>query len=576
MRALAREVQEDLDDLRQTVDRYRAGALSAEEFKPCRLQRGVYGIRGLVDKQMLRVKVPAGRISADQFDALARVIEEYATGRAHLTTRQDVQCYEVPVERVPDALTRLAEAGLTTREACGNSVRNVTACPLSGLCADELFEVWPYALAITRHFLRNPHTQALPRKFKISVSGCRHDCAVAKIHDIGAVAVREGEGAGARYGFRLHVGGGLGAARRVAEVLEPFTAVEDLLPTCEAIVRVFDRHGRRDNKARARMKFLLERVGIEEFRRLVGAVREELRGERPRFAVLPQPQPLPRAEARPSWPDRGTALYRRWLATNVEPQRQDGVAVATVRLPLGDLRVPQMRALAALSRRVGRGLLILTQWQDLCLPWVRAEELSAVYEELTRLDLAAAEAQRIQDITACPGADTCQIGITSSRGLASELTRLLERPEFTTEDLRAVRIKISGCPNSCGQHHIADIGFHGASRVVEGQPVPMYQLLVGGGFVDGDGGGFGAPVVRLPAKHVPQALERLLAWYRSQRQEGESFRALIRRAGVAPLQALLSPLAGVGAKAEEPDAYRDWGQGADFTLLGMGKGECAG
>jgi sulfite reductase beta subunit-like hemoprotein len=534
----------------------------------------VSGIRGVVDAHMIRVKVPAGRLTADQLDGLAEVTGAYADGRGHVTTRQDVQIYRVPVERLPEALTRLAQAGLTTREACGNSVRNVTACPFSGVCTDELFEVWPYALAITRHFLRHPATQQLPRKFKMSVSGCRHDCAMAAIHDIGAVAAVDQAEGRERLGFHLYVGGGLGAAPRPAQLLEAFTPVDDLLPTCEAVLRVFDQHGLRTNKARARMKFLLERIGLDAFRALVFEVREGMRRRPETFARLPQPTRLAAASARPTWPDAGTALYRRWLATNVQPQRQAGFAIATVRLALGDMTVPQMHALATLARQFGQGQLVVTQWQDICIPWVRGGQLPALYAGLGAIDLADAEADRIQDITACPGADTCQIGITASRGLATALMQMLSRPEYAGDDLRDVRVKISGCPNSCGQHHVADIGFHGASRVVDGRPVPMYQVLVGGG-LDGNGeGGFGTPVLRVPAKRVPEALERVVAWFRAQRRDGESVRAVVQRVGTDPLKALLQPLA--EPVLDGPGAWQDWGQSHDFTLVGMGKGECAG
>ena len=567
-------IADEIEAFSRRIGDYLDGVLSPDAFKACRLQLGIYGIRGLKDKQMVRVKIPAGRITADQFERLADVTRDFATGRAHVTTRQDVQLYEVPVERTPELLRQLAEVSLTSREACGNSVRNVTACPFAGVCADELFDVAPYALAITHHFLRNPLSQSLPRKFKISVSGCRHDCAMAPIHDIGIVAASRGANGHAAYGFTLYAGGGLGAAPRSAQPLEPFTPVEQLLPTCEAIIWVFNRDGERKNRSRARMKFLIERIGMAEFRRLVLAEREELARAPGRFPPLPEPHPLEAVPSQEALPPAGTAAFQRWLTTNARTQRQAGHWIVTVRLPLGDLNVHQMRELAELARWCSRGQLITTQWQDLCLPWVESGHLERLHDQLAELGLALPDAERIQDITACPGADTCQIGITSSRGLARALTELLERPEYRGEDVGRLRIKISGCPNSCGQHHIADIGLFGAAKSLNGRLAPHYQLLLGGGIADG-AAHFGAPIVRLPAKQVLQAIERLLGYYREQRAEHEPFRAFVQRVGPPVLQRLLEEFAAVPV-AEAADAAVDWGQAEPFSLGGMGQGECAG
>ena len=567
-------IAEEIEAFGRRIGDYLDGVLSPDEFKACRLQLGIYGIRGLKDKQMVRVKVPAGRLTSDQFEQLAEITRDFATGRAHVTTRQDFQLYEVPIERTPELLRQLEGVGLTSREACGNSVRNVTACPFAGVCADELFDVTPYALAITRHFLRNPLSQSLPRKFKISVSGCRHDCAMAPIHDIGAVAATHGANGRTAHGFTLYAGGGLGAAPRSAQALEPFTPVSRLLPTSEAIVRVFNQYGERKNRQRARMKFLIERIGFAEFQRLVLAERETLLQDPGRFAPLPDPQPLEAVPSPDALPPAGMAAFRRWLTTNARPQRQAGYWIVTVRLPLGDLNVHQMRELAELARWCSRGQLITTQWQDLCLPWVESGHLERLYDQLVELGLALPEAERIQDITACPGADTCQIGITSSRGLARALTELLERPTYQTDDLAGIRIKISGCPNSCGQHHIADIGLFGSAKSLSGRLAPHYQVLLGGGVGDG-AAHFGQPVVRLPAKRVLPAIERLLGYYRAQRTDHEPFRAFVQRVGVPALQRELEPLTAVPL-AEQADASIDWGHTEPFSLGGMGQGECAG
>jgi len=366
-----RAIAEEIEGFHRKICDYLDGTLSPEEFKKCRLQLGIYGLRGFKNKQMVRVKIPSGRINADQLERLADLVEEFATGRGHVTTRQDIQMYEVPIERTPEFLTELAKVGLTTREACGNTVRNVTACPFAGLCADELFDLSPYSLAVTNFFLRNPVCQALPRKFKISFSGCAHDCAMAPIHDIGAVATTHNENGRLAYGFKLYVGGGLGPFPMAAQPLEHFTPIEALLPTFEAILRVFDQHGERKNRQQARMKFLIERIGFEAFRKLVFETRDELLKQPERFPRLPEPEPVVATSVdHPVMPQMGLALFRQWLKTNVRTQRQPGCYVATVRLPLGDMDSQQMRGLARLSRWCSKGQLITTQWQDICLPWV--------------------------------------------------------------------------------------------------------------------------------------------------------------------------------------------------------------
>ncbi len=576
MSTLPRQIIEEIEEFRGKIDDYLTSLLSPEDFKKCRLQLGIYGIRALKDRQMVRVKVPSGRLTDDQLDVLADLVEEFATGRGHITTRQDVQMYEVPIQRAPELLRRLAEADLTTREACGNSVRNVTACPFAGVCADELFDVSPYALAVTRHFLRNPMSQRLPRKFKISFSGCRHDCAIAAIHDIGVVAATITEQGQVIGGFQLYVGGGLGALPKAAQLLESFTPVEQLLPTCEAIVRVFDQHGERKDKSRARMKFLLERLGLDEFQRLVNEARARLQHDHACCAALPAPklhEPISDDHRPLRWP--GPPAFQQWVVTNVQPQRQPGFVIATVRLLLGDLTAGQMRQVAVLARRYSKGRVITTQWQDVCLPWVPQDQALTLFDDLARIGLALPDAQRIQDITSCPGADTCQIGITSSRGLTRAITEVLSRREYQTEDLAGIRIKISGCPNSCGQHHIADIGFFGGARSINGKLAPHYQLLVGGGWEQG-AARFGQPVAKIPAKHVPEAVERLLQCYRRQREDGETFRAFVQRVGIPALQQIVEPCLALPAYAESPFAYRDWGQSGDFSLGGIGQGECAG
>lgn len=515
------------------IERRRRGQLEEEDFRRFRLQYGIYGIRGQTDIHMVRVKVPYGALTATQLECLGEIAERFARGTGHMTTRQDVQFYWVPLETVPEVLRRLAEVGLTTREACGNVVRNVTACPLTGVCAAEIFDVTPFAAAVSRHLLRNPTCQALPRKFKIAFSGCATDCAVAGIHDIGAVATLREEGGVVRRGFRLYIGGGLGPMPRAGQLLEPFTSAEDLILTVEAIVRVFDRLGNRQNRARARMKFLLEERGIEEVRELVFAERRVVWAS---WAGGPPPVPEGRE---PASPTVATALlpagpvpvgFQAWRQTNVVAQKQAGFFAAYVTVPGGDLTVNQFRALAALLRRLPGVELRIVITQNLVLRWVQEAWLPSLYAALAEAGLGRPGVHGIGDVVGCPGADTCNLAVTHSHRLALELSRqLAERPDIAlADDLKDVTIKISGCPNSCGHHHIATIGLHGAARKIGERQVPFYQLLLGGKVHDGEVT-FARPVARIPARQVPEALFRLVETYRSERIDGESFLSWIER-----------------------------------------------
>jgi len=523
----------EIDRFAHLIEQRRLGQLEEEAFRRFRLQYGVYGIRGQSEVHMLRVKIPYGALAGAQLECLGNIAERFARGVGHITTRQVLQFYWVPLDAVPQVLRRLAEVELTTREASGNIVRNVTACPLAGVCADEAFDVTPYAAAMSRHLLRNPVCQALPRKFKIAFSGCGTDCAVAGIHDIGAVATVREEGGVFLRGFRLYVGGGLGPSPRAAHLLEPFTPVEDLILTATAVIRVFDRLGNRQNRARARMKFLIEELGEKEFDRLVFEEREVLwaawPGGLPPIPTAGEPSPL--TDVGPPAPSEAPApVFETWRATNVVGQRQPGNCAAFVTVPGGDLSADQFRILAAL---VGRfpGIEVRTViTQNLVLRWVREEWLPELYAFLAEAELGKPGVHGIGDVLGCPGADTCNLALTHSHRLALELGRqLTERDDLAlAEDLRGVSIKISGCPNSCGHHHIGTIGLHGAVRRVEGRQVPYYQLMLGGEVDDGEVT-FGRPVMRIPARRVPEAIFRLVTLYRAERAEGESFASWIRR-----------------------------------------------
>jgi len=567
--------RKEILEFQTLVEQYFLGEITPDEFKARRLHMGTYGIRNTKDIHMMRIKIPQGKLNARQLECLADLAERYSKGIGHLTTRQDMQLYWIPTREVPYAMAQAASVGLTTREACGNSVRNVTACPLAGVSPTEAFDVTPHAHAVTRHFLRNPVSQKLPRKFKIAFEGCSTDHSRTAIHDIGAIAVIQQQDGKRILGFRLYVGGGLGSAPMQAILLEPFTPTTELLCTCEAIVRVHDRLGDRKNKAAARIKFVVKRLGPEAFRQEVFAEREKL----PRYSypdmdtTETDEQPPAVAEVRTAPSVNGT--FKRWMFTNVMGQKQPGYSAVTIRLRLGDITSTQMRALAQIIRRYCGESLRVSIEQNLLLRWVRHEHLAALFSELEPLGLAEPEANHLYDVTSCPGAETCQLGISASRGLARALEATFKEAGLSGTDIERIRIKVSGCPNSCGQHHIADIGFFGGARKVNERLVPHFQLLLGGVTEEGKAQ-FGQPVMKLPARRIPEAVVRMLALYRTDRQSPEeSFRTFAARVGLHYWKQVLSSFEVLPSYDESPDAYRDWGADTDFSLGGMGPGECA-
>jgi ferredoxin-nitrite reductase/sulfite reductase (ferredoxin) len=575
LREMPQASREEVAEFRQMVEKYFTGEITPDEFKAKRLHMGTYGIRGTKDVHMMRIKIPQGTLTPEQLECLADLAERYSKDIGHITTRQDMQLYWIPTKDATAAMAAAAAVGLTTREACGNSVRNVTACPLAGVSPDETFDVTQHSLAVTRHFLRNPASQKLPRKFKIAFEGCPVDHSKTSIHDIGAIAAYEERGGTRILGFRIYVGGGLGAAPMQAILLEPFTPASELLRTCEAAVRVHDRLGDRKNKATARIKFVVKRLGVDAFRKEVFAERDKL----PAYAY-PE-QAVTETDEQPGAADPAiptsvnvNGTYQRWLFTNVITQKQSGFSVVTIRLRLGDITASQMRALAKLMRRYGARLRTSIE-QNLMLRWVRNEHLSSLFQELSKIGLAEAEAGLLRDVTSCPGAETCQLGISASRGLARALEARLKESGLSGEDVDRIRIKVSGCPNSCGQHHVADIGFFGGARKVNERLVPHFQLMLGGLTAEGVAQ-FGAPILKLPARRIPEAVVRMLERYRKERQSPqETFRAFAARVGADSWKQSLEEFTTLPSYEATPEAYRDWGAETDFSLGGMGPGECA-
>lgn len=577
------------------------GKIDEKVFAETRLRRGAYGQRydngqrhdGITSRKlsyghpeltkgpntlwdapgMQRIKIPFGGLNAQQLEVLAELAEEYSDGIAHITTRQDVQLHFVHIEDTPALMRRLAAVGITTREACGNTVRNVTSCPLGGVCRDEAFDVTPYAHDCATFLLGHPDTQEFGRKFKIAFSGCEtNPCALVRIHDLGCVAqVRDG-----RRGFKVYVGGGLGTVPYQAKLFEEFLPVEELLPLAQAMARVFARLGEKKNRNTARMKFLVVKLGLEEFKRLVLEERAALPHD-PRWTT-----PAAIAEETPLHPaallqiDPAVPGFPAWKTDNVYQQRQRGYVTVTVTLPLGDLTADQLRGLADIARTYVKETVRTTVEQNIVLRWVSEADLPALYEALRALGLNAAGAGTIVDITACPGTDTCKLGISSSRGLAGELReRLAENGAAADEAIRHLRIKISGCFNSCGQHHIADLGFYGVSRNKGGFASPHFQVVLGGQWTE-NAGSYGLAIGAVPSKRIPATVTRITGRYVQERQDGESFQAYIRRIGKAECKLMIQDLSEIPPHATDASYYSDWHDPRVYTLGDMGTGECAG
>jgi sulfite reductase (NADPH) hemoprotein beta-component len=594
--------QADVDLFLSTLGKFERGEIGAEQWRAFRLLHGTYGQRQPGDLSMLRVKLPQGVVLAPQLEALAEVAERFSRGFGHITTRQNVQFHFVRLRDVEPALRLLADAGVTTREACGNSVRNITACPYAGVAPDELFDPTPYAEAMTRHFLRHPLSSSLPRKFKIAFEGCRDDHALTAIHDIGVRAQLRHEGGRARRGFRVRVGGGTATLPTSAGVLVEFLPAGELLALAEAVVRVFHRLGDRQRRQANRMKFLIRQLGWERFRTEVEAELAAVSAAgAPALPFPPENPPVEEAPAgaRPEPPSadelaaragrtplRGPgvvpavgrdpaddAAFAAWRATNVRQQRQRGYATAAVTLALGDVTADQLRILADLSRSYGDGAARVTQSQDLVLRWVREADLRGLFERLAAAGLGKDGADTIADVVSCPGAESCKLAVTASRGLG----RLLEQHLRARPDLvaaaRDLTIKMSGCPNGCSQHHVAAIGLQGSARKVGGRAAPQYFVLLGGG-VDDAGARFGRLAAKIPARRVPEAVERLLALHRARRSEGEGAAAFFARVPVEEVKSALAGLGELTAETAAPEDFVDLGEDREFRPESM-EGECA-
>jgi sulfite reductase beta subunit-like hemoprotein len=582
-----KEILKDIEKFEKLLADYLAGDLDEDSFRVFRLNNGIYGQRQGGFNQMVRIKIPYGAVNADQLEMMAYVAETYSRGWGHLTTRQNIQFHFVQLSTIPDFLRDIGSVGMTTREACGDTVRNVMGCHLAGACPFEVLDISPWAEATFNYLLRHPYSQRLPRKLKINFSGCVTDCGQAMFNDIGVVAVAQPREDGTtESGFRVYIGGGLGANPHPAQALEPFTSREDLLPTVEAILRTFDHFGNRFNKLRARLKWLVDELGIEELRRRILRERQLL------LASATWPGGIPEAvlvagDAPAGMTATGEVTklgvpvalrlkpesdaFTKWEKANVYYGVAKGTVSAIAHAILGDITSHQFRELASIIRDFGVEMRI-TNRQNIAIRNLEKNQLRELFERLVAIDMARPSAELAGDVVSCPGADTCNLAVTQSRGLAEDIGRALE--EAGLADVGGVRINVSGCTNSCGQHHVADIGFHGAERRAHGRPAPGYQLLLGGHLGDTEVE-FAQKALRLPAKSAGEATVRLVSRFAEEREPGETFSSFVTRLGGAKkLAEDLKDLDVWPTPEENPDYYVDFGETGPYVPE-VGIGECA-
>ncbi len=572
-------VREDIELFRKQAVDYLEGRITDDEFRGFRLRRGVYGQRQPA-VHMIRTKIPGGQLLAAQMDQLAAISDEFAGGKGHLTTRQNLQYHFIPTRQVADLLHRLADVRLTTREACYNTVRNVTASPLAGLLADEVFDIRPYMRRVTYAFLHQELTDNLPRKFKIAFSGAPSEDMALGIHDLGfAAQIREG-----RRGFRVVAAGGLGPLPVESRLLDEFLAVEDLVPRTEAVIRVFNKWGNRGNRNKARLKFVIRERGWDWF---VEKVEEEYADIRANGGVaipdaVPEglggftstPQALADGSSLPVLDANVDAEYERWLATNIREQKQAGYRIVDIKTDQGNLVSSQMRAIAEVARSSGDGIVRVGIDQNASVAFIPEVRLKAVYSFLKRHELAEAGIRELDDPITCPGAYSCNLALTKTMNLGNALSAAMKAYMAANPDpqVSKLRIHASGCPNACGQHWTGDFGFYGNARKINGREVPYYLMMLGGGD-DAEGATkFGLAIQSIPARFATVAVTRVLDHFRENRLPEERFRDYVVRHKVDTFRKLTADLAKPVDLA--PEMYRDWGDDVDYSLE-LGRGECA-
>jgi sulfite reductase beta subunit-like hemoprotein len=573
-----RIVRDEIETFRQRAQTFLAGEITEDQFRPFRLKHGIYGQRQ-PGVQMVRCKIPGGLATAAQFEQFARVAEEFGGGRGHLTTRQNIQYHFVPLARVADLMHLLADAGLTNREACYNTVRNITACPWAGIAEDEVFDIRPYAQRLAYTLLRKDLTGNLPRKFKITFDGCASgNCTESAINDVGLKAViRDG-----KRGFRMTIAGGLGPLPTEAQLLDEFVPEERLVNRVEAIIRVFNQYGNRKDKNKARMKFVLRERGLAWMREQIEKEYADIlaNGGIPWPEMVPEgfggyqshPQPLGTGDLLPVVGSNHShnPEYDAWLETNVRQQKQTGYAAVTVRVEQGNLTAEQLRGIGRIAATAGDRLVRVMVQQNLLLAFIPLARLPRVYAALVELGLGESGANQIDDVVTCPGAYSCNLALTKTMNLGAALQDALRR--YDDPQIKQMTIKASGCPNACGHHWIGDIGFYGNARKIDGKEIPYYQMLLGGGPDEEGILRFGLAVQSIPARLAPAAVVRVLDHFLAHRQPGESFRQYVLRFKIETFREMTREF----AKPAElfPEIYQDWGDEQAFSLQ-LGRGECA-
>jgi len=591
--------ESDIDEFADMLAKFESGEITSDQWRGFRLLRGTYGQRQPEDLHMMRIKMPQGIVTHEQWYAMADVADQYSRGFGHITTRQNMQFHFVKLHDAEPAMRRLADAGMTSREACGGSVRNITACAYAGVSATEPFDVTPYSEIMTRYFLRHPLASSLPRKFKIGFEGCPEDHIKATINDLGLI----GRVVNGQRGFRVLVGGGTAIMPVSGMLLYDFLPVEDILNVADAVVRVFHDLGDFKNKHKARIKFLIKKLGWAQFRAEFDLRLADVRAE----GGVPLPfDPAARPdEQAPDWtrpappsvaelaakvmagevrgpgirPDPTPVLnvtdaqYSKWAKTNVRFQKQAGYASVIITVHLGDLSSQQMRLVADLAAAYGDGQSRVTPTQNVVFRWVRNDDIRGLYDRLCAIGLPLGDADTIADVTSCPGAESCKLAVTQSRGLGRYVEEHMRANPRLIEIAPTLDIKVSGCPNGCGQHHIAAVGFQGSLRKVDGRPAPQYFVMVGGG-VSIDGATFGKLVAKIPARRGPQAAERLAELFAAERQGEESAATFFNRIEVPRLKALLADLEPLTPEQAKPEDFIDLAEDHAFAPE-TSEGECA-
>lgn len=575
-------IDEEVDNLEREARRFRReGEAYEAEFMSLRLRHGVYGQRQ-EDNQMIRIKLPYGGVNADQMDAMGKIAEKYSgLRRGHITTRENVQIHFVNLDDSPTVLRMLGDVGLTTREACGHTVRNITGCPYAGVTDHELFYVTPYLAAFGRQMIRNPICQHMPRKIKPAFSCGPIDCAGTPFHDIGFIAKVKKENGKEIRGFEVRVGGGTSTMPRAADTIYDFVTADDgrYIRVAEAMLKVFDREGDmpgllRKNLNKARIKFLVKKLGIDEFRKQVeDELAEPWAWEPLDMEALTQlapegPTPGPAPDGVQPGPD-----FDRWVQTNVVRQKQKGYCAVTLTIPLGNITPEQFYATAEIMRKFAGGNARTQQNQNLVLRWVHESSLPALHRALKEIGFGDSEAGLMEDVVACPGTDSCKMGITSSQGVGDAIRDEVKKWGIDDPLVNEIHIKSSGCPNGCGQHHLAAIGLQGSSFAANGATIPCFDIFLGGGNYVG-GGKFATRVARVPSKRAPQAIRKIIQVYQDQRNEGEGFVEFVDRVGAKSFDEHLNEFKDVGPIHEDIEMYMDWGKEELFQVI-RGEGECA-